>query len=98
MNGSKLEKEKMKKRRMRDLNNIASQKCRAKKRMLMIQEEEQCQELEKENTLLKQNIQNIEKEIQKLSTLQRVWRNSEKLSSKSINKNSMKTHEMSELL
>ena len=65
---SEQEKEKMKKRRMRDLNNIASQRCRAKKRMMLIQEEKECEQLEKQNVQLKQNIANVQQQIQKLKT------------------------------
>jgi len=52
--------EQAKKRRLRDLNNIASQKCRAKKRQARVNEQILCQELESRNTSLKTQFESLE--------------------------------------
>jgi len=61
--GSKNIIEQAKKRRLRDLNNIASQKCRAKKRQARINEEILCQELQTRNALLKTKFESLENNI-----------------------------------
>ena len=55
--------EQAKKRRLRDLNNIASQKCRAKKRQEGIIKETLCRELENKNTLLKRKFESLENKV-----------------------------------
>merc|ERR1711963_498203 len=59
----------MKKRRQRDLNNIASQRCRAKKKMERIQEEQVCGELENKNRTLKDQTRHLEMKIQRFKKM-----------------------------
>jgi len=59
----------MKKRRQRDLNNIASQRCRAKKKMERIQEEQECGELENKNRTLKDQTRHLEMKIQRFKKM-----------------------------
>merc|ERR1719461_1668406 len=55
--------EQAKKRRLRDLNNIASQKCRAKKRQARMNDEILCQELQIRNALLKTKLESLENNV-----------------------------------
>merc|ERR1711992_21861 len=59
----------MKKRRQRDLNNIASQRCRAKKKMERIQEEQECGNLENKNRTLKDQTRHLEMKIQRFKKM-----------------------------
>ena len=59
----------MKKRRQRDLNNIASQRCRAKKKLERIQEEQECGELENKNRTLKDQTRHLEMKIQRFKKM-----------------------------
>merc|ERR1712073_147060 len=59
----------MKKRRQRDLNNIASQRCRAKKKLERIQEEQECGELENKNRTLKDQTRHLEIKIQRFKKM-----------------------------
>jgi len=59
----------MKKRRQRDLNNIASQRCRAKKKMERIQEEQECGDLENKNRTLKDQTRHLEMKIQRFKKM-----------------------------
>merc|ERR1712079_135091 len=59
----------IKKRRQRDLNNIASQRCRAKKKMERIQEEQVCGKLEQINRTLKDQTRHLEMKIQRFKKM-----------------------------
>merc|ERR1712073_104670 len=59
----------MKKQRQRDLNNIASQRCRAKKKMERIQEEQECGDLEHINRKLKDQTRHLEMKIQRFKKM-----------------------------
>merc|ERR1711978_145710 len=59
----------MKKRRQRDLNNIASQRCRAKKKMERIQEEQESENLENKNRSLKDQTRHLEMKIHRFKKM-----------------------------
>ena len=69
LNATKKEKQELKKRRMRDLNNIASQKCRARKKEMRLKEEQECISLENRNKQLKQRTEELSKQITELKKL-----------------------------
>ena len=69
VNATKKEKQELKKRRMRDLNNIASQKCRARKKELRLKEEQECISLENRNKQLRQRTEELSKQITELKKL-----------------------------
>lgn len=64
--GSKKLIENMKKRRLRDLNNIASQKCRAKKKEERLNEEKECQYQELRNKELKSKEKFLKERLERL--------------------------------
>jgi len=56
----------LKYRRMRDLNNEASKKCRQRRRMKQGKKEQVCQEEEEKNMLLRMRLEEIETEVEEL--------------------------------
>jgi len=50
-------------RRMRDLNNLASAKCRQKRKTIQSMKEEECVELEERNQLLVKRMQELEQQV-----------------------------------
>ena len=54
----------LKYRRMRDLNNEASKKCRQRRRMKQGKKEQVCQEEEERNMLLRIRLEEIETEVE----------------------------------
>jgi len=50
-------------RRMRDLNNLASAKCRQKRKTIQSMKEEECVELEEKNQLLMRRMQEMEQQL-----------------------------------
>ena len=53
---------KLKYRRMRDLNNEASKKCRRNRKQKMSTKEQECQEEEEKHKMLKEKLQQMELE------------------------------------